>query len=940
MAGPEVANPLAPAPGPPAVAVVVIVHDDAARLPTAVRSVLRQTLRSLEVVIVDDASTDDTPRVAAELAAADPRVRVVTHERNSGGCGRPRNTGIAESEAPNVMFLDSDDRLERHACKNLLEALEDSGADFAMGRVRRQYMATGANAWWFPELVEERRVVHGLAEDPGFIEDVLSVNKLYRREFLDRVGLRFPEDVHFEDQLFSLRAYHRARAFAVIPEMVYVWCVYESADRRSITQRRGELDSVRQRLEVHRRIDEYIAEHGDAGLQKLKDEKFLRNDLRLYLRDVLLDDGVIEAVLGEAGPYLRGLPADRFDGLAPSLRVAYGMALRGDVVGLRQAIQWNHHNALALDVAPYGDGARVARRGADPRPDPAWPEDALENTLLEVDPAVLAAPVPTVHVLHEVTAVEQRGTRVTLHGRSVDPLGKLDGEDVSLAVRVVRQNPTPRVVEDLPIRPRRESAHTWSWEADLPLGRLTVADVDAVWVAYLQSWIRAREVRAPLLWALGPDRMRLHSAPWLAALGRTVDLVPTETGRPQVVVSTSPGLRRKVSNRLRTRYLPELGRRLDGVRPESPTPAGRRAYAALRRLPVDPHKVVFEANLGTIYGDSPKYVYEEMRRSWPSMRATWVLPEGHPAPHEGVEVVQRGTTAYLRALATAGYWVDNQTFPHYVRKRPGQRYLQTWHGIPLKKMGRDLTGEAPSQRPDRGVGAWDLLCVPGPYFERVFVPAFDYRGELVRYGTPRNDPLVDGSVSTAAARRALDLPPDATVVLYAPTFRESTPGAAVEFEPLFDVERLVDRLPADAFLLLRAHYLNSIRVPGHLRYRVVDVSSVEDVNLLYLAADVLVTDYSSVMYDYAVLDRPMVFHVPDLADYSATRGMYVDLREIAPGPLTESDDELGDAVGAALSDPGQHAAQRARFREEWCGHEDGRASARALEALLGERPAP
>ena len=279
----------------PDVSVVVIVYNDAKRLPTAVRSVLRQTLRSVEVVIADDASTDETPEVAARLAAEDPRVRYVRLPENSGGCGRPRNVGMAHARGLYVMFLDSDDRLERHACKNLLEALEDNDADFSMGLVRRQYMVDGKQTLWYPWLFEERRVVEGLEHYPELIQDVLSVNKLYRRSFLEEHGLEFPEDVHYEDQLFSFKAYHRARRIAIIPENVYLWRIFPPVKGRSITQRRHQIENFHHRLVVHRRLDAYIAEHGTAELQRIKDLKFLENDMRLYLADVIDGDGTVTA---------------------------------------------------------------------------------------------------------------------------------------------------------------------------------------------------------------------------------------------------------------------------------------------------------------------------------------------------------------------------------------------------------------------------------------------------------------------------------------------------------------------------------------------------------------------------------------------------------------------------------------------------------------------
>src|SRR5687767_1132163 len=123
--------------------VVVITYNDAARLRRAVRSVLSQTLRDLEVIIADDASTDSTPGVARELMCADRRVRYLRRRRNSGGCGAPRNDGLDAAASPYIMFLDSDDTLPRHACKSLLTEIERTGADFVSGQISRLFEPGG-----------------------------------------------------------------------------------------------------------------------------------------------------------------------------------------------------------------------------------------------------------------------------------------------------------------------------------------------------------------------------------------------------------------------------------------------------------------------------------------------------------------------------------------------------------------------------------------------------------------------------------------------------------------------------------------------------------------------------------------------------------------------------------------------------------------------------
>src|SRR4051794_23392798 len=160
----------------PDVSVVVIVYNDAARLPRAVASALEQSLHGVEVIIVDDASTDATPRAAGQLAAdhAD-RVRMVRLTTNSGGCGRPRNAGIKVARGRYVMFLDSDDTLDRHACRNLLAAAEETGADVVSGRCVRVFADREQN--WYPDLYRRRQVLAGITDNPDLLYDTLCTNK-------------------------------------------------------------------------------------------------------------------------------------------------------------------------------------------------------------------------------------------------------------------------------------------------------------------------------------------------------------------------------------------------------------------------------------------------------------------------------------------------------------------------------------------------------------------------------------------------------------------------------------------------------------------------------------------------------------------------------------------------------------------------------------------
>ena len=139
---------------------------------------------------------------------------------------------------------------------------------------------------WAKDLFAARAVYHGVRDNPMIFFDPLSTNKIYRREFLDRHGIRFPEGVHYEDSLFSTKVYCLAETIAIIPNLVYLWRVVEDAEERSITQRRYEFENFRDRVAVHRMMDTFLREHDSADLKVYKDFKFVRHDLKLYLTDL------------------------------------------------------------------------------------------------------------------------------------------------------------------------------------------------------------------------------------------------------------------------------------------------------------------------------------------------------------------------------------------------------------------------------------------------------------------------------------------------------------------------------------------------------------------------------------------------------------------------------------------------------------------------------
>ncbi|MFD9907458.1 glycosyltransferase family 2 protein [Streptomyces sp. NPDC059063] len=402
----------------PDVTITVIAYNDADRLPRAVESLLRQTHPHIEIIISDDHSTDETPRVARALAAADERVRYVRLPSNSGGCSAPRNRAIELAHAPYLMFLDSDDELPPRSVELLLAAHAEREVDFVMGAVERVRVDTGRTSTWMPHLVATRRTVEGIASEPALLFEHLSTSKMYRKSFLDRNGLRFPEGIHYEDQLFSAQAYCLARAFTVIPDPVYRWYIepYATGPSASISNQRHKLSNVRDRVHVQGLIDDFLAASGHAGLREAKDYKFLKHDFRMYAGDVpYRDEEWLRGFAEIVNPYLAGLSQAAYERLPRAERVVLQLIRDGRLADARLAARGLGHGVAPREVTAGPDGRLY---WGDRVPESASSRHELDVTDLGLD----TRPFAGAQFRHEITRIERGGgaaLRLTI--RTYDP---------------------------------------------------------------------------------------------------------------------------------------------------------------------------------------------------------------------------------------------------------------------------------------------------------------------------------------------------------------------------------------------------------------------------------------------------------------------------------------------------------------------------------------
>ncbi|MFE1983609.1 bifunctional glycosyltransferase/CDP-glycerol:glycerophosphate glycerophosphotransferase [Streptomyces mirabilis] len=946
----------------PDISVVVIVFNDAERLPTAVQSVLDQTLQSVEVIIADDHSTDGSYEVAQQLAARSDRVRAIQLAENSGGCGEPRNQGVAVARGRYVMFLDSDDTLELNACRNMLDAAESTGADLVSGLCVRVHTDNrhGKTVKWYPWLYRETRTFDSIAEIPDLLVfDTLSTNKCYRREFLLENGLTFPRGIHYEDLLFSAQAYLAATRITLIPNTVYYWNVVEKAVEKSISNRRHEISNFADRVEIHRRIDRILAELGHDELKLHKDRKFLKNDLVLYLRDLpFLDDDYRHRFAEMTRGYIRDFPQAAYDELSPIHRICAYLLLQEDWANLSPAIDTLINTNKVSSPLLERDG-RVY-----------WCTEHLDDPLgrevLDVtDLGYHAKPVQRLSLRNEVTDYAESPSGITLAGALVNPLGVIPPDAKLKAELEFRARRRSLQTFRFPVESLKHESESVTWRAALPLAAALrpVGIVDDVWDVRLHLTVNGERTTSrltvsqisledsgavrirPRLGRMMADRLQPHAS----AKGHLAFRL-TQHGR--LARRTSMLVQRNMQSPP-AELAKKMARKVVSVRKDLQSgPRKIEAYhRMIRLLPVRKGTVVFESHLGKQYSDSPRAIYEEMCRRGVPFKAIWSYagerPTGFP---KDVELVRRWSWSYLKALAQAEFWIDNQGFPLKLSKRPETTYIQTWHGSALKRMGFDepkyrIQSEHEQRSYQEAIDRFDHFVVRGRHDEETLAPAYRIPEEkLLRTGYPRNDALVrakDAEALDPAARELaerLGIRRDRPVVLYAPTFREQANGGVRKFEFPFDVDAFADRFGDRFTLLIRTHYLNNVTLPPSVAGRVVNVSEEPDITPVLLLADAMITDYSSVMFDYALLQRPMVFFTYDWEEYvNNSRGTYFDLSEQAPGPVVRTAEELFDVLTDLDALASDQEGRLKEFVTQYGEYDRGDAAAQIVDRFFGNR---
>ena len=368
--------------------------------------------------------------------------------------------------------------------------------------------------------------------------------------------------------------------------------------------------------------------------------------------------------------------------------------------------------------------------------------------------------------------------------------------------------------------------------------------------------------------------------------------------------------------------------------------------------------------MGKRYADSPRAIYEYMLNDpdYSDYSFVWAFVADELDKYEFLNsnertrVIQYGTEEYYKVYATAKYWINNSRTVLVIKPRKEQVFVQCWHGTPLKRLAYDIQVEGNNdlhnkkdlcRRYTADAKKYTYMLSPSKFCTEKFTSSFGLKkigkeNIFIEEGYPRNDFLKNFTEEdTARVRKALGVPEDKKLILYAPTWRDNqhVAGTGYVFESPIDFDALREEIGEEYAVLFRPHYFvaNAFDFSKYEGF-VYNVADYPDINDLYIIADALITDYSSVFFDYSILERPIIFYMYDLEFYKDTvRGFYISLDEL-PGPIIEKEAELVEKIKTM----GEWTAtdEYRRKYEEFAGKftylDDGHASDRVVKKVFGK----
>jgi len=376
----------------------------------------------------------------------------------------------------------------------------------------------------------------------------------------------------------------------------------------------------------------------------------------------------------------------------------------------------------------------------------------------------------------------------------------------------------------------------------------------------------------------------------------------------------------------------------------------KQLFKLLGMFPAKKKLVMFESFLGKQYSDNPRAIYEYLKENYPEYQMYWSIDKKFIHNFEGkdLNIIKRFSVKWLFTMSRARFWVTNSRMPLWIPKPRNTVYLQTWHGTPLKRLAADMdevhmpgtTTQKYKENFLKEASNWDYLVSPNGYSTEIFRRAFGFQKEMIESGYPRNDFLYDSNnhEEIKKIKETYGIPLNKKIILYAPTWRDDQfyGKGKYKFDLDLDLDLLRNKMGDDYIVILRMHYLvaENFDLSPYTGFAF-DFSNHEDIRELYLISDILITDYSSVFFDYANLKRPMIFYVYDIDTYrDKLRGFYFDFEKQAPGPLVKTTEEVISTIRDMEAQGFQLPPSFEPFHQKFCYLESGNSSKKVVEKVF------
>lgn len=798
------------------ISIIIPVYNTEDYLEESLNSVINQTYKNIEIICIDDASTDNSLKILNDYAKKDKRITVLSNENNLGP-SYSRNKGLNVANGEFILFHDSDDVVDLDAYEKLMGFYKRyPNHDFVIFNMIRfnDYGQKYSSILHSKSMTDEIFSEINILQNPKLIYDTVTTNKIIRRQFLEEINIKFIENIVYEDIAFSMKMLTESNCFGVYPDVKYHWRV-RSNNNKSITQTVYSTKNLKDRIHVTKFVLKLF--NSDIKYKPLLDLlyiKLVEFDILQFINEFdLVDDEFIDIMYDEVKPFVETLPESSFSTLDGNDLLKYHMFLNEDTKGLIINIKNN----------------RIQNKG----------NKEIQSKLAE----------------------------------SENEIRLLKSEQYNQSEKIRKRKSKNKLL-------RKEIKNIKSTKG---------------WFKYKINNLYLRAFKDDeFLKQMNKPKNELEDA----------------------LFYENPELFARISQ-FRKFGMPK-------------------SYVnAVKNHKINSKMVFFESNLAKQYTGNPRYIYEKMLKSYPDYTYVWSYNgDGNNIPGNPI-IVERKSEQYYKYLAQSAIVINNTTFPNWYF-RDETFYLQTWHGTPYKRLHWDRNNDKYCTPhfyiKQKG---WDALLSPNSYSTERFKSAFRYDGDVITYGYPANDIFYNEeeySSKRNSIREKLGINDDELVYLYAPTWRDGTHigNCMFKFDLLINPKKFLDNAPENSVLLIRSHHMsNSSEALKDLNGKAVDVSNWDDATELMCAADILITDYSSIVFDWYCSKKPVIYYVPDLEDYeNKVRGVYFNIRETNCGVICQSEEELYDNLDI------KDAPFYEDFYNKFCSIHDGHSSEKVISYIL------